>query len=100
MIINSLKNPCRGLTNRPNSLNTCCKPDTAQAMVFRNHVEIKNPGRLPHQLTLADLKKDHESFPANPHIAEPLFYAGYIERFENGITDMVKNCANTGIGVT
>ncbi len=70
---------------------------SVQVMVFRNRVEIWNPGRLPHQLTLADLKKDHESFPANPLIAEPLFYAGYIERLGTGIPDMVENCISAGL---
>ena len=70
---------------------------SVQVMIFRNRIEIRNPGRLPHQLTLADLKKDHESFPANPLIAEPLFYAGYIERLGTGIPDMVKNCIGAGL---
>jgi hypothetical protein len=70
---------------------------SVQVMVFRNRVEVWNPGRLPNQLTLADLKKDHESFPANPLIAEPLFYAGYIERIGTGISDMVKNCLEAGL---
>ena len=70
---------------------------SVQVMVFRNRVEVWNPGRLPNQLTLADLKKDHESFPANPLIAESLFYAGYIERIGTGIPDMIKNCLNAGL---
>jgi len=70
---------------------------SVQVMIFRNRVEVWNPGRLPHQLTLADLKKDHESFPANPLVAEPLFYAGYIERIGTGITDMIRNCLDAGL---
>jgi predicted HTH transcriptional regulator len=70
---------------------------SVQVMVFRNRIEIWNPGRLPLQLTLADLKGTHESFPANPLIAESLFYAGYIERLGTGIPDMIQHCLDAGL---
>lgn len=64
-------------------------------MVFRNRVEIWNPGRLPNQLSVDDLKRTHESFPADPVIAETLFYAGHIERLGTGIPDMIQHCLDS-----
>ncbi|NUN08322.1 MAG: hypothetical protein HUU54_04020 [Ignavibacteriaceae bacterium] len=70
---------------------------SVQVMVFRNRVEIWNPGKLPNQLSLDDLKRTHESFPANPVIAEAMFYAGYIERLGTGIPDMIQHCLDSGL---
>ncbi|TNF46288.1 MAG: transcriptional regulator, partial [Bacteroidetes bacterium] len=70
---------------------------SVQVMLFRNRLEIWNPGQLPHQLSIADLKKPHGSFPPNPLIAEPLYLAGYIERLGTGIPDMISRCIDAGL---
>ncbi len=70
---------------------------SVQVMLFRNRVEIWNPGRLPHHLTIPKLKEPHGSYPANPLIAEPLYLAGYIERMGTGIPDMIKACIKAGL---
>lgn len=70
---------------------------TVQVMLFRDRLEIWNPGQLPHNLTLSQLKQPHSSFPANPLIAEPLYFTGYIERLGTGILDMILLCKEAGL---
>jgi ATP-dependent DNA helicase RecG len=70
---------------------------SVQVMLFRNRLEVWNPGQLPFHLSIAKLKKPHGSFPANPLIAESLYLAGYIERMGTGIPDMIKSCLNEGL---
>lgn len=53
---------------------------SVQVMLFRDRLEIWNPGSLPMGWTSEKLKQIHTSVPANPLIAEPLYLAGYIER--------------------
>jgi ATP-dependent DNA helicase RecG len=70
---------------------------SVQVMVFRDRVEIWNPGALPMGWTTEKLKQLHTSVPANPLLAEPLYLAGYIERLGTGTTDMVKKCLSSGL---
>lgn len=70
---------------------------SVQVMVFRDRVEIWNPGTLPMGWTTQKLKQLHTSVPANPLLAEPLYLAGYIERLGTGTTDMVKKCLSSGL---
>ncbi|MHB8336114.1 MAG: ATP-binding protein [Ignavibacteriaceae bacterium] len=68
-----------------------------QVMLFRDRLEIWNPGQLPDKLTLSKLKLPHSSFPANPLLAEPMYLAGYIERLGTGIPDMIELCKSAGL---
>ena len=61
-------------------------------MLFKNRLEIWNPGQLPPNLTLSKLREPHGSFPANPLLAEPMYLAGYIERLGTGTRDMIRLC--------
>jgi len=61
-----------------------------QVMVFRDRVEIWNPGTLPLGWTTDKLKALHNSMPANPLIAEPMYLTAYIERLGTGTTDMIE----------
>lgn len=70
---------------------------SVQIMLFRNRLEVWNPGQLPYHLTIEQLKKAHSSFPANPLLAEPMYLAGYIERMGTGIPDLIKACTNAGL---
>ena len=45
---------------------------SVQLMLFADRVEISNPGALPPELTLYNLRNDHASYPKNPHLAEVL----------------------------
>ena len=68
-----------------------------QVMLFRNRLEIWNPGRLPYHLSVPKLKQPHGSYPANPLLAEPMYLAGYIERMGTGIPDMIESCKKAGL---
>ena len=61
-----------------------------QIMLFRNRIEIWNPGSLPLGWTTEKLRKIHNSVPANPLLAEPMYLAGYIERMGTGTSDMIR----------
>lgn len=70
---------------------------SVQVMVFRDRIEIWNPGVLPLGWTTEKLKQLHTSVPANPLLAEPLYLAGYIERMGTGTSDMVKKSLAAGL---
>jgi predicted HTH transcriptional regulator len=70
---------------------------SVQVMLFRNRLEIWNPGELPYHLTVSKLKEAHGSFPPNPILAEPMYLAGFIERMGTGIPDMIASCLKAGL---
>lgn len=70
---------------------------SVQVMLFSDRVAISNPGGLPLELTLDKLRKDHASYPKNPHLAETLYQAGYIERFGTGTGEMIRLCKEAGL---
>jgi predicted HTH transcriptional regulator len=70
---------------------------SVQVMLFRNRLEIWNPGLLPLGWTVEKLKQLHSSVPANPLLAEPLYLAGYIERMGTGTSDIVKKTLDAGL---
>ncbi|WP_432671222.1 Fic family protein [Flavobacterium sp. SM2513] len=70
---------------------------SVQLMLFANRVEISNPGALPPELTLYNLRNDHSSYPKNPHLAEVLYQAGYIERFGTGTGEILRLCKEAGL---
>ena len=83
-------------------VNAVCHRDyrsngSVQVMLFRNRLEIWNPGVLPFGLTIAKLYEDHKSIPANPLLAEPMYYKGYIEKAGTGTGDIVEKCRSYGL---
>jgi len=70
---------------------------SVQVMVFRDRVEIWNPGTLPLGWTTDKLKQLHNSVPANPLLAEPMYLTAYIERLGTGTTDMIEFAKNANI---
>ena len=70
---------------------------SVQVMLFRDRVEVWNPGRLPDGFTVQKLREVHSSEPTNPVIAHPLFLAGYIEHLGTGTTDMIAACEQYGL---
>ena len=70
---------------------------SVQVMVFRDRVEIWNPGALPMGWTTEKLKQLHTSVPANPLLAEPLYLAAYIERLGTGTTDILEKCLSANL---
>lgn len=70
---------------------------SVQVSVFKDRIEISNPGYLPPELSLQDLKKDHTSFPRNELLANCLFLTGDIERFGTGTLDIIESTEARGL---
>lgn len=70
---------------------------SVQVMLFRNRLEIWNPGRLPYGLTIQQLYKPHRSLPNNPLLAEPMYWNGYIEKIGSGTEDIIQRCKSYGL---
>jgi predicted HTH transcriptional regulator len=66
-------------------------------MVFKDRMEVHNPGSLPMGWTVEKLKTLHTSVPANPLLAEPMYFKGYIERLGTGTADMVRIAKEKGL---
>ena len=70
---------------------------SVQIMLFKDRLEVWNPGLLPFGMTVAKLKQKNTSIPVNPLIAEPLYLSGAIERMGTGTEDMIKKCKKAGL---
>lgn len=68
-----------------------------QVMVFVDRVEVWNPGKLPAQITIDELKKPHSSHPNNPLLAEIFYLADYIQKAGSGTLEMIKQCKKNGL---
>ncbi len=60
----------------------------------------KLPDPLPLGRTPKKLKQLHNSTPANPLLAEPMYLTAYIERLGTGTTDMLKFAKKTELRET
>jgi len=63
---------------------------SVQVMVFKDRVQVLNPGTLPLGLSTEKLKRPHASVPFNPLLAEPMYLKRYIERLGIVTADMVR----------
>ena len=70
---------------------------SVQVMLFRDRLEVWNPGRLPQGITIIKLSGEHQSIPVNPLLARPVYLAGYIEQLGTGTTDLISRCVNLGL---
>jgi len=70
---------------------------SVQVMLFKDRLEIHNPGALPLGWTVEKLKGLHTSVPRNLLLAEPMYQAGYIERLGTGTSDMVSDANQAGL---
>jgi predicted HTH transcriptional regulator len=70
---------------------------SVQVMLFKDRLEIRNPGSLPLGWTVEKLKKLHTSVPRNLLLAEPMYQTGYIERLGTGTSDMVAHAKEAGL---
>ncbi|MEX0811220.1 MAG: DUF4062 domain-containing protein [Chitinophagales bacterium] len=68
-----------------------------QVMLFKDRLEIRNPGHLPLGWSVDKLKELHTSIPRNILLAEPMYQAGYIERLGTGTSDMVSIANKAGL---
>lgn len=83
-------------------VNAVCHRDytsnaSVQVMLFRNRLEIWNPGSLPYGLTVQKLHGPHKSLPANPLLADPMYWNGYIEKVGTGTEDIINKCREYGL---
>ena len=65
---------------------------SVQVMLFKDRLEVWNPGRLPQGMTIKKLTGEHSSRPVNPVLANPVYLAGYIEQMGTGTTDIIDSC--------
>jgi ATP-dependent DNA helicase RecG len=65
---------------------------TITILITSRQMTIANPGRLPNELSTADLKKEHSSMPRNPDIAHVLFLRKLIEKVGRGTQRIVEDC--------
>lgn len=65
--------------------------------IYPNRIEIWNTGRLPQGWSMSDLKKDHPSQPANPHMAHVFYLRGIIERVGRGTLKILDECKAAGL---
>ena len=70
---------------------------SVQVMLFKDRLEIWNPGKLPHGMTIEKLNGRHNSQPVNPVLANPVYLTGYIEQMGTGTTDIIEQCENYGL---
>jgi ATP-dependent DNA helicase RecG len=70
---------------------------SVQVMLFSDRLEVWNPGRLPHPLTLEQLRDTHPSVPNNRLLARSLYLTRYIEEMGTGTLDMIRRCRDAGL---
>ncbi len=63
-----------------------------QIKIYDDRIWLWNPGNLPEQLKIEDLKKEHSSYPKNPLIANAFYRAGLIEHWGSGTKRIVDLC--------
>lgn len=83
-------------------INAVCHRDyfstaNVQISIFDDKIEIWNPGELPPELTIADLRGVHKSFPRNRIIARILFLSKHIEQLGTGTQRMIQATLSYGL---
>jgi len=67
-------------------------PGNVQVRIFDDRLEVWNPGLLPEDLSIEDLKRPHVSRPRNKLIAHAFFLLKYIEQWGTGTIRMMEAC--------
>lgn len=70
---------------------------SVQVMLFKDRLEVWNPGKLPLGMTIDKLRNLHSSRPVNPTLANPVYLTGYIEQMGTGTTDIIEQCEKVGL---
>lgn len=68
-----------------------------QVMLFRDRLEIINPGTLPKGTTKEDLYRPHDSNPRNEIIAQAMSWTSYVEKSGNGTREIIRKCVEHGL---
>ena len=76
-------------------------PSDNELAVYRDRIEIYNPGQFPYDHSPEEFIKGREkSIPRNPLIADTFYYAKDIERWGSGFKRIVDECKAAGVRVT
>ena len=76
-------------------------PSGNELAVYRDRIEIYNPGQFPYDHSPEEFIKGREkSIPRNPLIADTFYYAKDIERWGSGFKRIVDECKAAGVRVT
>ena len=70
---------------------------SVEVWLFKDRLEIRNPGHLPKELSIEKLEFDHSSYPFNPNLAEMLYQTAYIERFGTGTAEIMRLTQEAGL---
>ncbi len=95
--------PLRALTEA--IVNSLCHRDFSnpkgnEIAIFKDRIEIYNPGNFPEGLTPEDfIKKEERSILRNPLIAETLYLSRTIEKWGSGIKRIYNECKVAGVKV-
>lgn len=65
--------------------------------LFRDRLEIWNPGKLPKNLTPKTIVNGHISLPRNPDLAHVFYIRGLVERVGLGARRIVEECLRVGL---
>ena len=68
-----------------------------QVMLFRDRLEIINPGALPQGISVADLYRTHDSVPRNSLIARAMSWTSYVEKSGSGTGVIIDRCMEHGL---
>ena len=76
-------------------------PSGNELAIYRNRIEIYNPGQFPYDHSPEEfIKGTEKSIPRNPLIADTFYYAKDIERWGSGFKRIVDECKAAGVRVT
>jgi ATP-dependent DNA helicase RecG len=83
-------------------INAICHRDyestaNVQVRIFDDRLEIWNPGLLPNNISIGELKKEHPSIPRNQSIAKCFYMIKYIEQWGTGTNRIIRLCKEAGI---
>jgi len=67
--------------------------------LFSDRLVLKNYGGLQNNMTVNDLKTEHNSILRNPDIAQMCFYNNLIEMLGTGTLRMIRNCKEEGFKI-
>ena len=65
--------------------------------MYDDRIMVWNEGKLPDDLTIEDLKREHSSRPHNPLLAGAFFKGGLIEAWGRGTIKIINECKKAGL---
>ncbi len=65
--------------------------------VYPDKFVVSNSGKLPDDIKISDLKRNHDSHPVNPDIAHIVFLNGLIDKLGRGTIRVIEECKDAGL---